>query len=114
MENHKLDININFNIDDRRSDQPILTHKPKVKIVTQLSVSQLAYLFRILYKMKKIKAANQTDIIKFISETFETDNVADISLKSIRSKYYNVEDKEKEATSKQLMEIVQFIRNDRS
>lgn len=112
MKNNQLDINININVDDLRNRSVKKSIEPTVKIVTKLSVPQLAYFFRVLYEMKKIKSTNQTDIMKFIADNFETDNVTEISINSLRSKYYNVEEKVKAGTRKQLMEIIQFIDND--
>jgi hypothetical protein len=112
MKNKEIDININISIDDLRNRAAKEPIEPKVKINTKLSVPQLAYFFRVLYEMKKIKSPNQTDIMKFIADNFETDNVTEISINSLRSKYYNVEEKVKAGTRKQLMEIIQFIDKD--
>jgi flagellar motor protein MotB len=108
-----IDINLNINLDDLRNGTEKKNKEMKLKIVTKLSVTQLAYFFRVLYLMKKIKASSQTGIMRFIAETFETDHVTEISSKSLRSKYYKVEDSEKTATRKQLMEIIEFIDKDR-
>jgi hypothetical protein len=113
MKNQVVDININIRVDDNR--QPPFRKKvveQKVKIKTKLSVPQLAYFFRVLFELEKIKSANQTDIMKFIADNFETENVSQISINSLRSKYYNVEEKVKTGTRKQLMEIIQFMDND--
>jgi hypothetical protein len=112
LKNNKVDININVIIKDIRDDATAGKIERKVKIKTNLTVPQLAYLFRVLNKMGLVESANQTNILKFISETFETDNVTDISVKSLRSKYYSLEKKARVATREQLMEIIQFIDND--
>ncbi len=109
----EFDINVNIFFDDHKSGAAKKTDQQKVKIVTKLSVTQLAYLFRVLYQMKRIKAVSQTQIMRFIAETFETNKVSEISSKSLRSKYYKVTDSEKSATRKQLEEIIEFIDNDR-
>jgi hypothetical protein len=111
MKNNQLDINININVEDFRDKATKLPSEPRVKIVSKLTVPQLAYFFRVLYEMKKIKSSNQTDIMKFIAENFETDNVTEISINSLRSKYYNVDEKVKAGIRKQLTEIIQFIDN---
>jgi hypothetical protein len=112
MKNREIDININVIIDDARTKQTSKQNEPKVKIKTKLTVPQLAYLFRVLNKMGLVESSSQTNILKFISETFETDNVADISVKSLRSKYYSLEKKARAATREQLMQIIHFIDND--
>ncbi len=112
LKNNEIDINININVADTRGKVISNRGESKVKIRSKLTVPQLAYFFRVLHKMKKIESANQTDIIKFIAETFETENATDISFKSLRSKYYSIENKAKAATREQLMEIIRFIDND--
>jgi hypothetical protein len=107
----EIDININVNLDDSRNNNAVLSEQ-RIRIRTKLTVQQLAYLFRVLNKMGLVESSSQTNILKFISETFETDNVADISVKSLRSKYYSLEKKARAATREQLMQIVHFIDND--
>jgi hypothetical protein len=111
MKNNQLDINININVEDFRDKAAKQLSEPRVKIVSKLTVPQLAYFFRVLYEMKKIRSSNQTDIMKFIAENFETDNASEISINSLRSKYYNVDEKVKAGVRKQLTEIILFIDN---
>jgi Ni,Fe-hydrogenase maturation factor len=108
----QVDINIHINVDDSRHTTLKGTGQPKVKIVSKLSVPQLAYFFHVLYQMKKIKTAHQTDIMKFIAENFETANAHEISINSLRSKYYKVDEKVKAGVRKQLTEIIQFMDNE--
>jgi hypothetical protein len=110
----EVDINITISVDDFRHKQEKELLQPRVKIISKLSVPQLAYFFHVLYLMKKIKAANKTDIMKFIAENFETHNAAEISINSLRSKYYNVDEKVKAGVRKQLTELIQFIDNDQN
>lgn len=60
-----------------------------VKIQSGLSVSQLAYFFRLLSDVGIITHSNQSDVMRFISDNFQTAKVKDISLDSIRNKFYN-------------------------
>lgn len=99
----EVDINININVQDSRvipSIGPInLTLE---KIETDLSVSQLAYLFRLMYEVGMLKVYNQTDLLKFISINFKTNNTQTISTRSLRSKYYNIDSATRESVKKLL------------
>jgi predicted acyltransferase (DUF342 family) len=108
----EVDINIHINVDDSRDKTVKDSIESKVKIVSKLTVPQLAYFFHVLYLMKKIKANNQTDIMKFIAENFETGNASEISVNSLRSKYYRMDEKVKAGVRKQLTEIIHFIDNE--
>lgn len=66
------------------------------KIETSLSVSQTAYLFKLLYQSGIITNKAQTDMLHAVSERFSTQNSSNISYESLYNKYYNVEDRTKE------------------
>ena len=72
----EVDININV-LDNRKNNEngvpPVVLGEGK-KIKSNLSVSQLAFLYRLLYDVEAISLTNQTDILKFISENFQITN----------------------------------------
>lgn len=103
---HQVDINININLEEYRnqfSQQNALPAVKSDKLKTSLSVSQLVYAFRVFSEMGLINVKNQTDLFKFISDNFQTPNAEEISLRSLRSKYYTIDLSAKEA----LRDIVQ-------
>lgn len=61
------------------------------KIVTSLSVPQLAFVIKILKETGVIKNTNQTDVIKFFAQNFSTERNKNISADSLRIKYYTAE-----------------------
>lgn len=61
--------------------------KPYAKIKTNLSVSQLAFMFRALFDNKIIPASNKTELFKTIAEVFQTKGKDDPSKNSIKNKF---------------------------
>lgn len=107
----EVDINININVQDSRNSSMLTLSPPSFsKIETNLSVSQLAYLFRLLYETGYLKVRNQTDLLKFIANNFTTGNTTEISTRSLRSKYYNIDSATKDSV-KELLEKVLYRLN---
>jgi len=79
------------------------------KIETNLSVSQLAYLFRLLYETGYLKVRNQTDLLKFISNNFVTGNTTEISTRSLRSKYYNIDSTTRDSIKELLEKMLRLL-----
>jgi hypothetical protein len=105
LDKREVDINININInvqDYRVTSDANHQSANQVKIETDLSVSQLAYLFRLMYEVGMLKVYNQTDLLKFISGYFKTNNTQVISTRSLRSKYYNIDSTTRESVKKLL------------
>ncbi|RZJ34726.1 MAG: hypothetical protein EOO51_08340 [Flavobacterium sp.] len=86
-------------------------HEPKKeKILSGISVAQLSYTFNLLAQVGIINQRNQRDIFRFIADNFKT-NIADqISVDSIKSKYYNVESATKEAVRQKVIEILNITK----
>lgn len=61
------------------------------KLETSLSVAQLSYLIRLLVEARVITNKNQQEIIRFFAGNCKTEKVKEISIKSVRNKYYNAE-----------------------
>lgn len=71
-----------------------LTYKNSNKLKVKLSVAQLTYLFKILEEHKLIDANHNTDIFKFIADSFQTKGKKDKeeqSNKSIKNDFDNPE-----------------------
>lgn len=66
------------------------------RILTDLSVQQLAYFTKLLVDTKVIKNRNLAELIRFISANTSTKRTERISHESFRTKYYNIEDSAKE------------------
>lgn len=84
---------------------------PKAKIQTELSVAQLCYLFNLLHQSGVIKQSNQRDIFRFIAENFKTKTTEQISVDSIKSRYYNVESSTKNAVREKLIALLNLAKS---
>ena len=60
---------------------------PKKKLKTNLTVKEIAYLFRALESVKIIESNQKTDIFNFIAESFSSKQKEDISAKSLKNAY---------------------------
>lgn len=89
--------------------QTIHTKDPQHKIETSLSVAQTAYLFKILHKTGVLTNKVQMEILHVISEKFRSKKTESISFDSLHNKYYNVEDRTKEAVKDMLREVLKNI-----
>lgn len=88
------------------TNQAISNNEEKIKFLTGLSVAQLSYFFGLLMETGIIKHKNQTDVFRFISENFKTNNTEKISVDSIKVKYYNVESTTKNVLREKIIELV--------
>ena len=77
-----------------------------VKLQTNLSVAQLVYYFSLMQETGIINHKNQMDIFRFISDNFKTKNVNDISVDSLKVKFYNVETNTKQAVREKIIELL--------
>lgn len=72
------------------------------KLITSLSVSQLAYFHKLLFDVGVIPVKNQKEIARFLANNFKTMKTENLSPESINSKYYNIE----EATKSVVKDVV--------
>ncbi|SNB04510.1 conserved hypothetical protein [Flavobacterium psychrophilum] len=84
----------------------VSNNEEKIKFLTGLSVAQLSYFFGLLMEAGIINHKNQTDVFRFISENFKTNNTDKISVDSIKVKYYNVESSTKKAVREKIIELI--------
>lgn len=61
------------------------------KFQSELSVNELALLFRLLHDTDVIAHQNQSEIIQFVAENFSSKKSENISSSSLRTKYYSPE-----------------------
>ena len=76
------------------------------KIETSLSVSQLAYFFRVLNKAGIITNEVQREMLEIVSRTFKTKKADKIALESLYNKFFNAEDGTRESV-KQIVKQLQ-------
>jgi hypothetical protein len=79
------------------------------KLKFEASVSQLAYLLKVLIDTKIIINNNLSQVINFIVRFVVTRRSESISYGSLRSKYYNVEAGTKESVRNMLLSMIQYI-----
>ncbi|HHP7240128.1 MAG TPA: hypothetical protein ACFCUD_00560 [Cyclobacteriaceae bacterium] len=92
MAKQEVDININITIDAQsphsRFMAPISEELPE-KIKVNLSVAQLAYIFKVLSDMKTIEPESVSDLIRFVTKNTSTPKAESISFDSFKARFYN-------------------------
>lgn len=83
----------------------------KPKFLSGLSVAQLSCFFGLLLETGIIQHKNQTDVLKFIAQNFKTNNSENISVDSLKVKYYNVESGTNKAVREKLMELLALTKD---
>lgn len=81
----------------------------KEKIMTSLSVSQVAYLIRIFHDLEIISCQNKSDFLGRVAHCVITKNTPEISLKSLKAKFYTVDPATKESVKNLLLELLNAI-----
>lgn len=76
-------------LETAESQQP--SDAPKFKLNTNLTVAELAYLFRVLYEKGIIESKNKTDICRFVCENFSSKQKDTIQEKSLYNRFNNPE-----------------------
>jgi hypothetical protein len=79
------------------------------KLNFDLSVSQLAFLFRAFIEAGVIQNKNTSELIRFLTKYVKTKRSESISYESFRIKYYSVENGTKDAVKKTLQSVLNFI-----
>ena len=79
------------------------------KVETDMSVAQLAYFCRIMYDLQYFQNKNQTEMLKVAANNFTTANAQEISLKSLKAKYYNIDQSTRQNVRKRLQEMLNYI-----
>ena len=79
------------------------------KMDFDLSVSQLAYLFKVLIETNVIRNKNTSQLIRFLVKFVKTKKAESVSYDSFRMKFYNPESGTKDAVKKVLGSLFQYI-----
>ncbi len=79
------------------------------KLKVNLSVSQVAYVFRIFVENQFILTQNQTELLKFLAKVVVTKKAEHVSFDSLRAKYYNIEMGTKESVKGVLASLVRYV-----
>ena len=83
--------------------------KSDFKIIFDLSVSQLAYIFKIFIDTGIIQNKNTSELIRFLSKFVKTKKAEAVSHESLRIKFYNTESGTKDAVKKTLQSLLSYI-----
>ncbi|WP_140487137.1 hypothetical protein [Flavobacterium sp. GSA192] len=103
-------LNRSFNLETKHFKLPP-ENELSTKFISGLSVAQLSCFFGLLLETEIIKHKNQTDIFKFIAQNFKTKNTDNISIDSLKVKYYNVEIGTKKAIREKIMELLALTKH---
>lgn len=79
------------------------------RIKTEMSVSQLAYLVKLLVDIKIIQNQNISDVMRFFAKFFQAKRLERISYESFRVRFYNAEDGTKRSVRSILLSLVDHI-----
>lgn len=79
------------------------------KITTQLSVSQIAYMLKVMHEMGLITAKSQWDMFRFLQENVSSKRSDTISAHSLNNKYYHVEYATKASVKNLLLKMLHYI-----
>lgn len=79
------------------------------KIFTNASVAELALYFRILIDMKLIRVDNNLDFFKAVTKIYRTKNAENISIDSLRNKFYNPEASTKKVMKEHVIMLLNYI-----
>lgn len=80
------------------------------RILTPLSVAQIAQLARLLYDAGVFGQANQRDLFRMLAANFRTARQDRISEKSLADKYYNIEENTRLAVEQVVAKMLSCLR----
>jgi len=83
--------------------------KSDFKMIFDLSVSQLAYIFKIFIDTDIIQNKNISEVIRFLSKFVKTKRAESVSYESLRIKFYNAESGAKDAVKKTFQSLLSYI-----
>ena len=84
--------------------------EPNNKILLNLSVAQTAYFANLLIQAGIIKHSNQREVLRMFAENFKTNATDSISIDSLSSKFYNVEESTKNAIKGKLIDLLNLAK----
>jgi hypothetical protein len=89
----------------------LFSDEVKVKLQSGLTVAQLAFFFKLQADVGIISHKIQRDIFRHIAENYQTSKVSEISVESLKNKYYQVDTATIEAIKDKTIEILNQIKN---
>ena len=81
------------------------------KIITDQSVSQVAFFLKLLVDVGVITNRNQRELIQFVASNIQTKQTTHISPESLRTKYYHVDEGTVEAVKDTIIKLLNEIQN---
>lgn len=88
----------------------LFSDQEKVKLQSGLTVAQLAFFFKLQADVGIISHKIQRDIFRHIAENYQTSKVSEISVESLKNKYYQVDNSTIEAIKDKTIEILNQIK----
>ena len=83
--------------------------KNDFKLIFDMSVANLAFLFKLFIETGIIQNKNASEVIRFLTKFVKTKKSETVSYESFRIKYYNIESGTKDAVKKTLQSLLNFI-----
>ena len=74
-------------------------------------MAQLALFFKSCFQVGIIEHENQSDIIRFISENFQTHKAKEISVESIKNKFYNTDEVSVDALKDHVIKLFNLLKD---
>ncbi len=108
MPNKKQEVDINIKIDLAT----LSNHTSKgqsEKVVTTLTVAQIAYLIKLLFDTNVISASNKSEVLTRLTNCMVTKNAREISPKSLKAKFYSADPGTKISTKRLLEKLLDSI-----
>jgi hypothetical protein len=89
----------------------LFSENDKVKLESGLTVAQLACFYKLQCDVGIITHKVQQDIFKHLSDSYQTSNVTEISMGSIKNKYYNFDSSTIEILKQKTIEILNHLKS---
>uniref|UniRef100_UPI00404ABAD6 hypothetical protein n=1 Tax=Flavobacterium sp. TaxID=239 RepID=UPI00404ABAD6 len=101
--NRKIKLKTKKGVLDKPTDEPN-------KILINFSVAQISYMLNMMVQTEIIKHDNNRDIFRMVAQNMKTSTTDNISIDSLSSKFYNVEQSTKEALRLKLIEMLNLTK----
>ena len=97
-------------LNKNQNDINLFSETEKTKIDTGLTVAQLALFFKLMSDVGIVNNKVQNDIFKHIAENYQTANASEISIGSIKNKYYNIENVSIDLIKQKTIEMLNHLK----
>ncbi|MEP0367350.1 MAG: hypothetical protein ABJN36_17640 [Cyclobacteriaceae bacterium] len=105
----QVDINIKIDLVNLSSSVNGSSELSKEKMKTSLTVSQIAYLAKLLFDAELIAPDNKSEVLTRITNSLVTKNATQISIKSLKAKFYSPDPATKLSVKKLLQNLLDEI-----